>query len=147
MGKTSVMKNVVAGCDFGANTGFAYLTLQTVDWSDAMADLCRAIAFALWQAAPQALAEPAAATFDAHPQHALRRFLAGVNAGGGDERRFILVLDEYELLDELLPAEEANRVVMLLRGLTPSGNRPPRDRLASTRSCAPWQRTPKASTR
>ncbi|MBO3708199.1 MAG: ATP-binding protein [Candidatus Accumulibacter sp.] len=116
MGKTSVMKNVVTGCDFGADTGFAYLTLQTVDWSDALADLCRGIAFALWQAAPQALAEPAAATFDAYPLDALRRFLASVNAAG--ERRFILVLDEYELLDEHLSAEQANRFVMLLRGLT-----------------------------
>jgi hypothetical protein len=37
---------------------------------------------------------------------------------GAAPRRYILVLDEYELLDEQLPPTEAGRFIALLRGLT-----------------------------
>jgi len=115
MGKTSVMRNLLAFCPLGAETGLAFLNLQTVDWSDALADLCQAIAFELWRCA--GTDRPAPEAFASNPLAALRSFLAGLNAGP-QERRFILVLDEYELLDERLPPEAGTRFVELLRGLT-----------------------------
>ena len=117
MGKTSVLRNVLDVCDYGENTGLAYLNLQTVDWSEPLADLCHAVAFALWQAAPQGREEPNSSAFQRSPIAALRRFLVGLH-GGDTLRRFILVLDEYELLDQHLPEDQAARFVMLMRGLT-----------------------------
>jgi hypothetical protein len=121
MGKTSVMRNVLSlrdfRGDFGADTGLAYLNLQTVDWSLPLSDLCHAITFALWRAAPNTCQEPQPEQFEQHPLAALRSFLARLGRTE-PQRRYILVLDEYELLDEQLPGEEATRFVTLLRGLT-----------------------------
>jgi hypothetical protein len=117
MGKTSVLRNLLAFCDFGAATGLAFLNLQTVDWSEPLADLCRAIAFTLWSASPGGRPEPDPRAFDQAPLDALRRFLAGWHAQTPSHRA-ILVLDEYELLDEQLPPADAARFIALLRGLT-----------------------------
>ncbi|WP_295431184.1 ATP-binding protein [uncultured Thiodictyon sp.] len=117
MGKTSVMKNLLDFCPMGEDTGLAFLNLQTVDWSEPLPDLCQAIAFELWRAAGSDRPEPQPDAFASNPLAALRTFLAGLNAAP-PQRRFILVLDEYELLDERLPPEAGTRFVELLRGLT-----------------------------
>lgn len=112
------MRNLLHFCPFGGDTGLAVLNLQTVvDWSQDLSDLCHAIAFQLWRATPIPLGEPLPEDFEQHPLAALRRLLASLDCL---ERRgrYILILDEYELLDEKLPEAAANDFITLLRGLT-----------------------------
>jgi len=126
MGKTSVLKSVLEFCNLGGDSGLAFLNLQTVDWrgSEPLADLCHAIAFALWRVAapepltsPLCLPEPEPEIFQANPLAELRRFLARLE-DATPTRRYILALDEYELLDGCLSAAAGTRFVELLRGLT-----------------------------
>jgi hypothetical protein len=117
MGKTSVLRNIVALGGLGEATGLAYINLQTVDWSESLADLCHAIAFALWQAAPEGAEGPEAAAYQDHPVAALRQFMAQLD-NPEQARRYILVLDEYELLDSALPGDAGSQFTTLLRGLS-----------------------------
>lgn len=117
MGKSSIVRNLPHFCRLGDDTVLAVLNLQSVDWSDGLADLCYAIAFQLWTADPEATDEPRPDEYDAHPLPALRRLLDSL--GRSDrQRRYVLVLDEYELLDQKLPPQAARDFIALLRGLT-----------------------------
>jgi hypothetical protein len=117
MGKSSIVRNLLHFCPFGGDTGLAVLNLQTVDWSQDLSDLCHAIAFQLWQAVSVRLDEPLPEDFGHHPLVALRRLLVSLDRLEG-RGRYILILDEYELLDEKLPEAAANGFITLLRGLT-----------------------------
>ena len=124
MGKTSVMRNVLEYGRFGPDTGLAYLTLQLVDPAMPLADLCQAIASQLWRASGRVMAEPLGigAADDAQgikssPLAALRGFFEQLHEAD-QARRYILVLDEYELLDQYLTPAQASAFVALLRGLT-----------------------------
>ncbi|MEI2741004.1 MAG: ATP-binding protein [Candidatus Competibacter sp.] len=117
MGKTSVARNVPNFCRLGDDTRLAFLNLQIVDWSEGLHDLCHAIAFALWEAEPDSLDEPASEDYEQHPLAALRRSLSRL-AQPATPRRYILILDEYELLEESLPDALAGDRTALLRGLS-----------------------------
>ncbi|HCK82455.1 MAG TPA: hypothetical protein DIC59_13475 [Candidatus Competibacteraceae bacterium] len=117
MGKTSIARNVAHLCQLGDDTRLAFLNLQAVDWTEGLRDLCHAIAFALWEADPNGLAEPAPEDYEQHPLAALRRLLARLEQAA-PPRRYILILDEYELLEEKLPDAVAGDRTALLRGLT-----------------------------
>lgn len=117
MGKTSIARNLLHFCRFGSDTGLAFLNLQAVDWSQGLADLCYAIAFELWKALPTELAEPLPVDFDEHPLAKLRGMLACLDRQAGRDR-YILVLDEYELIDQKLAQTAADEFIALLRGLT-----------------------------
>ena len=124
MGKTSVMRNVLEYGRSGPDTGLAYFTLQLVDPAMPLADLCQAIASQLWRASGRTMPEPLGIGASGDPQ--------GLNASplaelrnvferlheADQRRRYILVLDEYELLDQYLSPAQASAVVALLRGLT-----------------------------
>lgn len=117
MGKTSIARNVAHLCQLGDDTRLAFLNLQAVDWSEGLRDLCHAIAFALWQVDPDGLAEPTPEDYEQHPLAALRRLLARLEQAA-PPRRYLLILDEYELLEEKLPDAVAGDHTALLRGLT-----------------------------
>jgi len=124
MGKTSVMRNVLEYGRFGSDTGLAYLTLQLIDPALPLADLCQAIASQLWRASGRALAEPQgigasgdAQGLNASPLAELRGFFEQLHEAD-QRRRYILVLDEYEVLDQYLTPAQAGAFVALLRGLT-----------------------------
>ncbi|MBK8898612.1 MAG: hypothetical protein IPN66_15720 [Candidatus Competibacteraceae bacterium] len=93
MGKTSIARNVAHLCQLGDDTRLAFLNLQIVDWSEGLRDLCHAIAFALWQADPNGLAEPAPQDYEQHPLAALRRLLARLKQAA-PPRRYILMVEE-----------------------------------------------------
>jgi len=117
MGKTSVARAVPDFCRLGDDTRLAFLNLQIVDWTDELSDLCHAIAFALWEADPDRVEEPAPEDYEQHPLAALRRLLSRLEQST-PRRRYILMLDEYELLEEKLPDAVAGDRTALLRGLT-----------------------------
>ncbi|MDS4058551.1 MAG: ATP-binding protein, partial [Candidatus Contendobacter sp.] len=117
MGKTSVARAVKHLCQLGDDTRLAFLNLQIVDWTEGLSDLCHAIAFALWEADPNGLDEPASEDYEQHPLATLRRMLSRLGQST-PPRRYILVLDEYELLEEKLPDAVAGDRTALLRGLT-----------------------------
>lgn len=117
MGKTSIARNLLHFCNFGEDTRLAFLNLQSVDWTEELSGLCYTIAFELWQADTEAASEPQPEEFEHHPLVALRRLLASLDRLD-KPRRYILILDEYELLDERLPPATANDFCTLLRGLT-----------------------------
>ena len=86
-------------CALGDDTGIAVLNLQSVDYSQGLSDLCYAIAFELWHALSTPLQEPLPDTYQHHPLAALRHLLADLNRL--EQRyRYLLILDEYELLDD-----------------------------------------------
>ncbi len=116
-GKSSIVRNLRHFCRFPADTSTAMLNLQTVDWAQGLSDLCYAIAFALWEAAPHDLEEPCAEAYQEHPGPTLRALLAHRNQVRTPHRT-ILVLDEYELLDTHPPAAQGEEFVRLLRGFT-----------------------------
>ena len=65
----------------------------------------------------QPLQEPLPDTYQHHPLAALRHLLADLNRL--EQRyRYLLILDEYELLDDRLPATTAEDFVTTLRGAT-----------------------------
>lgn len=97
----------------GEDTRVAALNLQTVDGSEGLRDLGHAIAFALWEAGPEGGAEPAPEAFERRPLAALDRFFAG-RARRSPPRRDLLLLDEYERLEELPGARQAGLVRALL---------------------------------
>lgn len=117
MGKSSIARALLHFCHFGEETGLAVLNLQAVDWSGGMAYLAHAIAFELWRALPTSLLMPAPDDFAAHPVPALRGWLADLHATH-PARRYLLILDEYELLEEKLSPAAARAFSTLLRGLT-----------------------------
>ncbi|WP_295437181.1 ATP-binding protein [uncultured Thiodictyon sp.] len=124
MGKTSVMRNVLEYGRLGPDTGLAYLTLQLIDPALPLADLCQAIASQLWRASGRAMAEPQgigasgdAQSLNASPLAELRDFFERLHEAD-QRRRYILVLDEYEVLDQYLTPSQAGAFVALLRGLT-----------------------------
>ena len=117
MGKTSIARNLLHFCRFGPDTGLAFLNLQAVDWSQGLADLCYAIAFELWKALPTEQTEPLPVDFDEHPLAKLRGMLARLDRQTG-RGRYILVLDEYELINQKLAQAGADDFIALLRGLT-----------------------------
>jgi hypothetical protein len=116
-GKSSIVRNLRHFCTFTIDTSIAVLNLQTVDWSQGLSDLCYAIAFALWEAAPTYMDEPLPDLYERHPLATLRHLLAHLNQSQ-TPRRYILILDEYELLDAHLPAAMAEDFVTALRGFT-----------------------------
>jgi hypothetical protein len=117
-GKSSIVRNLRHFCPFAIDTITVVLILQTVDWSQGLSDLCYAIAFSLWEAAPTCMDEPLPELYEHHPLAALRHLLAYLNQSQ-TPRRYILILDEYELLDtHLLPAAMAEDFVTALRGFT-----------------------------
>ena len=66
---------------------------------------------------PTPLQEPLPDTYQRHPLAALRRLLADLNRL--EQRyRYLIILDEYELLDDKLPATTAEDFVTTLRGCT-----------------------------
>ena len=104
-GKTTLVRRLAGSPHLlGGDARAAVLNLQAVDWTDGAADLCHAIAFALWQADPDGLAEPAPEDYERGPLAALHLLLSRLERAA-PPRRYILVLDEYELLDELDPGE------------------------------------------
>jgi hypothetical protein len=117
MGKTSVARNVPDFCHLGDDTRLAFLNLQIVDWTEGLSDLCHAIAFALWEADPDRLNEPAPEDYEQHPLATLRRLLSRLEQSM-PPRRYILMLDEYELLEEKLSDVVAGDRTTLLRGLS-----------------------------
>jgi len=117
MGKTSVARAVPHFCRLGDDTRLAFLNLQIVDWTEGLSDLCHAIAFALWEADPDRVDEPAPGDYEQHPLATLRRLLSRLEQSM-PPRRYILILDEYELLEEKLPDAVAGDRTALLRGLT-----------------------------
>ena len=117
MGKSSIASNILTFCQLGDDTGLAFLNIQNVDWSQSLSDLCYAIAFQLWQAGPTTTQEPQHEDFQPYPLTTLRQFLATLDRQH-PQRRYILILDEYELLDQKLSAAAANDFVTMLRGLT-----------------------------
>jgi hypothetical protein len=117
MGKSSIVRNLGHFCAFLDDTGVAVLNLQSTDWTQGMSDLCYAIAFELWRAAHIAHDEPHPDTYQLHPLTALRQFLAHLPSGE-QRRRYILILDEYELLDEKLSTANAEAFITALRGFT-----------------------------
>lgn len=82
-----------------------------------LADLGYAIAFELWKALPTDSPEPLPADFDEHPLAKLRGLLAGLDRQTGRDR-YILVLDEYELIDQKLAQTGADDFIAMLRGFT-----------------------------
>lgn len=116
MGKTSIARAVLHLCRLGDNTRLAFLNLQIVEM-EGLSDLCHAIAFALWEADPKEVDEPAPEDYEQHPLAALRRLLSRLGQSA-TPRRYILILDEYELLEEKLPDTMAGDRTALLRGLT-----------------------------
>ena len=116
-GKSSIVRNLHHFCPFAADTGPVVLNLQTVDWALGLSDLCYAIAFALWEAAPTSMDEPLPDAYQHHPLVSLRYLLAHLNQRQAP-RRYILMLDEYELLDIHLPVAKAEDFVTALRGFT-----------------------------
>lgn len=117
MGKSSIARALLHFCNLGDETGLAVLNLQAVDWSGGVAYLAHAIAFELWRARPTSLPEPSPDDFTAHPIPTLQSWLARLHATH-PERRYLLILDEYELLEEKLPPDAARAFSTLLRGLT-----------------------------
>jgi hypothetical protein len=117
MGKSSVARNIQYFCKLDENTHLAVLNLQTVDFSDGLNDLCYSLAFRLWESATTLFDEPRIEEFQTHPLPALRRLLATLDRLT-PQPRCILILDEYELIDEKLSAKAAEDFVTLLRGLT-----------------------------
>jgi hypothetical protein len=117
MGKSSVIKNLLHFCTFDQDTALAVLNLQSVDWEQGMNDLCYAIAFELWRAAPTSQQEPQPRAYEQQPLTTLRRLLASLDRSD-EGRRYILMLDEYELLDQRLPPAAARDFLTMLRGWT-----------------------------
>ncbi len=117
MGKSSIVRGLQEKCDFGDHTGLVVLNLQTVDWTQDLSDLCYAIALALWGALPTPLVEPQPEDYEQHALRGLRDLLIRFSRMPGDNR-YILILDEYELLDQKLSEAEANEFVAALRGFT-----------------------------
>jgi hypothetical protein len=117
IGKTSIARNLLHFCPFGSDTGLAFLTVQSLDWSQGLAGLCYVIAFELWKALPTDLAEPGPEDFDDHPLAKLRGLLARLDRQPG-RGHYILILDEYELIDQKLAPKAADDFVAFLRGLT-----------------------------
>jgi len=116
MGKTSIARAVSHLCRLGDDTRLAFLNLQIVEM-EGLSDLCHAIAFALWEADPKEVDEPMPEDYEQHPLAALRRLLSRLGQSA-TPRRYILILDEYELLEEKLPDTMAGDRTALLRGLT-----------------------------
>ena len=117
MGKSSLVWSLAKRGNLGEDTTLVVLNIQSVDWSQNLVDLCYTIAFTIWQARPLGGAEPQPDTYTAHPLQALRRFLATLQQRQ-DGQRYILILDEYEALDQNLPTAEAEALVTTLRGFT-----------------------------
>jgi hypothetical protein len=117
MGKSSIARNIQHFCALGENTYLAVLNLQSVDFSDGLSDLCYALAFRLWEEATTLFDEPQIKEYQEHPIPTLRHLLAMLNRRE-PQPRCILILDEYELIDQKLSPKEANEFVSLLRGLT-----------------------------
>jgi hypothetical protein len=117
MGKSSLIRSLTARCDFGTDTGLAVRNLQSVEWDQGLSDLCYSIAGQLWEALPTTVAEPDQADYQDHPLIALRQLLEQLQRRH-PARRYILVLDEFELLDQNLPLALANELVTKLRGFT-----------------------------
>jgi hypothetical protein len=113
-GKTSLVRAIPQACRLGDDTRVACLTLQGVDRTEGLSDLCYAIAFALWEADPERMDEPAPEDYESHPLAMLLLRLLRLESSM-PPRRYILLLDESELLEAELP--EADRTA-LLRGLT-----------------------------
>lgn len=116
-GKTSFARALPSVCRLGDDTRVAFLNLQSVDWSEGLSDLCYAIAFALWEADPDRVDEPAPDDYEHHPLATLRRWLARLEHAT-PPRRYILLLDEYELLDERAPDRDTGDGAALLHALT-----------------------------
>lgn len=116
-GKSSIIWNLPYFCAFGDDTGLAVLNLQSVNYSQGLSDLCYAIAFELWHASSIPVPEPLPDTYQRQPLAELRRLLADLNRLE-ERHRYLLLLDEYELLDDKLPATTAEDFVMTLRGFT-----------------------------
>jgi len=114
MGKSSIVRDLLYFCKLGDDTALSVLNLQSVDWGQGLADLCYAIAYRLWERAGTSIAEPDPEGYTAHPLTALRSFLSTLHRAAPD-RRYVLILDEYELLDQHLPN---NEFVATLRGFT-----------------------------
>ena len=117
VGKTSIVRNLQTFCNFGADTGVAVLNIQSVDWPHGLGDLCFRIAFELWKATPNGLAEPEFEQFAQRPLVTLRGVLEDIHLAH-PTRRYVLILDEYEELEAHLPAELGAEFVRMLRGWT-----------------------------
>jgi hypothetical protein len=116
MSKSSIARNIQHFCKLGENTYLAVLNLQSVDLSHGLSDLCYALAFRLWEAATKLFDEPKIEEYQEYIP-ALRRLLATLDRHT-PQPRCILILDEYELIDEKLSAKAAEDFVTLLCGLT-----------------------------
>lgn len=117
MGKSSLMRSLLSFCRLGEDTSLAVVNLQNVVWDEGLSDLCYTIAFRLWEGVTEALPEPVADDFVTRPLPTLRTWLAALHRAQ-PQHRFILVLDEYELIDKELPAAASAEMIRFLRGMT-----------------------------
>lgn len=117
IGKSSIVRNLAHFCRFSDETGLAVLNIQAVDWERGLVDLCFQIGFELWRALPSDLAEPQFEDFERRPLIALRGLLVALNREH-PERRYILILDEYEELEHNLPPAIGGEFIRMLRGWT-----------------------------
>ena len=122
MGKTSIARNLEELCQLGADTSVAVLNLQQVVWAEQLASLCYNIAAEMHNKAlatvedapPLVLPEPQPQDYERYPVARLAQFFALLHRAD-PTRRYILILDEFELLDREL---SKNDFMSMLRALT-----------------------------
>ncbi|HEY1012139.1 MAG TPA: ATP-binding protein [Herpetosiphonaceae bacterium] len=117
VGKSSIVRAIDHFCQFSHETAVAVLNIQSVSWDHGLVDLCYQIGFALWRELPADFAEPQFEDFEQRPLISLRGLLVRLNQAH-PERRYILILDEYEELEYNLPPENGREFVRMLRGWT-----------------------------
>jgi hypothetical protein len=114
MGKTSVAQALVTRCDLGQDSRLVYLSLDGVVGRGEAAVL-RAIAERLWLRAEVNTPQPVPAAFTRPKARlAFERFLTQLGKERG-ERRVVLVLDEFDVLNWRLGPEGGDRLLGYLR--------------------------------
>lgn len=120
MGKSSVLQNL--GARFGARTVVVDFNMQRVGLIDSTGELLLNLALALYDSLPLAqrreLAEPDEERFlTRNPFFAFDRFLKQIDRVRA-ERRFIVTVDEFELIEQMITAGRLEAVLLhFWRGL------------------------------
>jgi len=121
MGKSSILNNLTGR--FGPQTIIVNFNMQRVGMVDNTGELLHNLALALYDNLPPAqqtnLIEPPAERFlTANPYMAFDRYLIEINPHRPSEQRFIITIDEFEIIERLIKEEKLeSRILDYWRGL------------------------------